>query len=65
MYSDVISQQTTVHHHHSVVHSLATLHQLFIVELAFVLQVDDLTTDRTVSPTEQGNAFDYVEEVLS
>ena len=35
------------------------------MELAFVLQVDDLTTDRTVSPTEQGNAFDYVEEVLS
>ena len=26
--------------------------------------MDDLTTDRTVSPTEQRAAFDYVEDIL-
>ncbi len=27
--------------------------------------MDDLTTDRTVSPAEQSNAFDYMEDVLA
>ena len=30
----------------------------------FFLQMDDLTTDRTVSPDNQSNAIDYMEDVM-
>ena len=28
------------------------------------LQQDDLTTDRTISPTDQNGGFDYMEDII-